>query len=84
MRYIELNPVRAGIVRHAGEYAWSSYRQNASGMPGKLLSPHEFYLRLGKPWAPMVSVPRWLLASIAPLHRDLGAGPKRGQIEKLT
>jgi putative transposase len=25
-RYIERNPVRAGLVAHPGEYAWSSYR----------------------------------------------------------
>src|SRR5688500_13119076 len=25
-RYIELNPVRAGMVAHPSEYAWSSYR----------------------------------------------------------
>src|SRR4051794_41152445 len=24
MRYVELNPVRAGLVAHAGDYAWSS------------------------------------------------------------
>ena len=47
MRYVELNPVRAGIVRHAGEYGWSSYRQNAAGDPGALLRPHELYLKLG-------------------------------------
>jgi len=27
-RYIELNPVRAGTVKHPGEYRWSSYRVN--------------------------------------------------------
>ena len=47
MRYVELNPVRAGIVRHPGEYGWSSYRANAGGAPGGLLSPHPLYLRLG-------------------------------------
>jgi putative transposase len=31
MRYIELNPVRAGMVAHPGEYRWSSYRANAQG-----------------------------------------------------
>ena len=48
MRYIELNPVRAGIVRHPKEFGWSSYRQNACGVPGELLTPHELYLRLGQ------------------------------------
>ena len=27
MRYVDLNPVRAGICRHPGEYRWSSYAQ---------------------------------------------------------
>ena len=30
-RYVELNPVRAGMVEAPGEYAWSSYRQKAGG-----------------------------------------------------
>jgi putative transposase len=45
--YIELNPVRARIVRHPREYPWSSYLSNASGSPSGLLTPHELYLRLG-------------------------------------
>ena len=28
MRYIELNPVRAGMVQDPGQYRWSSYRHN--------------------------------------------------------
>jgi len=31
MRYIELNPVRAGMVAHPSEYPWSSYTHNALG-----------------------------------------------------
>ncbi len=31
MRYIELNPVRAGMVAVPADYPWSSYRQNAWG-----------------------------------------------------
>jgi putative transposase len=27
-RYIELNPLRAGMVKHVGDYRWSSYRTN--------------------------------------------------------
>ena len=30
-RYIELNPVRAGMVSDPGDYRWSSYRANALG-----------------------------------------------------
>lgn len=47
MRYIELNPVRAGIVSVPYEYRWSSYHQNASGQPGGFLAVHDCYLALG-------------------------------------
>lgn len=47
-RYIELNPVRAGIVALPGQYCWSSYRGNAQGKRDDLLSPHSLYLQLGR------------------------------------
>jgi len=47
MRYIELNPVRAGMVVHPADYAWSSYHGNAMGKASDLLQPHENYLSLG-------------------------------------
>ena len=47
-RYIELNPVRAGLVARADEYAWSSYCANARGQVSELVAPHEEYLRLGR------------------------------------
>jgi len=49
MRYIELNPVRAGMVEHPGDYPWSSYRRNAqgdSGMNADWITPQGEYLRL--------------------------------------
>lgn len=46
MRYIELNPVRAGMVRLAGEFKWSSHCSNSSGQPSGLLTPHDVYLHL--------------------------------------
>ena len=48
MRYIELNPVRAGMVEHPAACPWSSYRGNALGAPDSLLTPHELYRRLGR------------------------------------
>lgn len=48
MRYIELNPVRAGMVEHSSEYPWSSYRYNASGVANDLVTPHTEYMRLDK------------------------------------
>ena len=46
-RYIELNPVRAGIVGEAGGYKWSSYGANAAGAFDPLLTAHAVYLALG-------------------------------------
>jgi putative transposase len=46
-RYIELNPVRARMVRHPADYRWSSYRANAQGEAAPLLQPHPLYLALG-------------------------------------
>ena len=40
MRYIELNPVRAGMVLRADDYPWSSFRGNALGCSDALLTPH--------------------------------------------
>jgi putative transposase len=47
MRYIEMNPVRAEMVAHPGDYPWSSYRANAQGNPDILVTPHSLYRRLG-------------------------------------
>ncbi len=38
MRYIELNPVRAGLVEHPERYPWSSHRANAFGVSDPLVS----------------------------------------------
>ena len=46
-RYIELNPVRAELVRHPRDYQWSSYRAHAEGKEDPLHSPHSLYQRLG-------------------------------------
>jgi putative transposase len=48
MLYIELNPVRAGLVRRPGDYRWSSFRANAEGRDDALLAPHPFYFALGR------------------------------------
>jgi REP-associated tyrosine transposase len=47
-RYIELNPVRAGMVRHPRDYPWSSHRTNAELHPSTLIVPHQEYIGLGE------------------------------------
>jgi putative transposase len=39
-RYIELNPVRAAMVAHPGEYRWSSYAVNGQGLCNPVITPH--------------------------------------------
>lgn len=46
-RYIECNPLRAGMVASPGLYPWSSYRANAMGQSTPWLTPHPSYLALG-------------------------------------
>lgn len=48
MRYIELNPVRAGMVEHPSEYRWSSYRANAHDEDFELIRPHPVYLGIDR------------------------------------
>ena len=47
LRYIEFNPVRAGMVRDPGDYVWSSYRAHGLGTEIAMWSPHGDYLILG-------------------------------------
>ena len=47
-RYIEMNPVRAAIVEHPGEYRWSSYGYNGQGETSPLLCHHPVYLSSGR------------------------------------
>ena len=50
MRYIELNPVRAGMVAHPRDYPWSSHRWHGYGKDdtnSSWLIEHDEYSRLG-------------------------------------
>jgi putative transposase len=46
-RYIELNPVRNGLVSKPSDYRWSSYAHNAVGKIDEMISAHKEYLQLG-------------------------------------
>ena len=47
-RYIELNPVRAGMVSHPRDYRWSSWRAHAQGAADPLVAGHALYDALGR------------------------------------
>jgi len=46
-RYIEMNPVRAGMVSRPEEYPWSSSKGNTGELRDPLLTPHAEYAALG-------------------------------------
>ena len=76
-RYIELNPVRAGMVAVPEDYSWSSYKANGFGKRMRLWTPHRVYLDLGA-----------TIRERATAYRELFAGhiDERlvGQIRKAT
>jgi len=99
MRYIELNPVRAGMVAHPRDYPWSSYACNAlgeAGPNGGWVRPHEEYLRLGRGASARQSAYRQLFRAAisaydlgeirACTHKGWALGGERfkAQVEALT
>jgi putative transposase len=47
-RYIDLNPVQAGIVEAPNAYAWSSYSCLGDSRPDPIVTQHAEYLALGR------------------------------------
>jgi putative transposase len=71
-RYVELNPVRAGMVPHPGDYPYSSYHHNASGKPDSLLTEHSVYRSLSTASEQRLAAYRGLFADeIAPEFLEL-------------
>ena len=93
-RYIELNPVRAGMVAEPAEYPWSSYRSNAQGLDDPLLSPHPLYLQIAGEAKDRRSLYRELVSQAladedidairqyVQRQRALGSGKFQAQIEQ--
>jgi len=95
-RYIELNPVRAGMVSHPAEYHWSSYRSNAFGTNSSVRQPHQLYLALGNSESIRLEAYRSLFLESIPADQIssirfaankglvLGSGKFTNKIEKLS
>jgi putative transposase len=47
-RYIERNPLRAGMVKDLAHYHWSSYSFYAKGMPDDIITENPLYKNMGK------------------------------------
>jgi putative transposase len=72
MRYGDLNPVRAGLVRRPKDWKWSSYRHYAYGEENQLIDPAPEYLALGRTGPERRKAYQQLFAArlAAPLHRS--------------
>ena len=82
MRYIELNPLRAGLAATPDAYPWSSYHAHALGTSDSIVAPHTLYLALGatssdreRSWRGLCGVP---LASDE--LAEIRAAVNRGQL----
>lgn len=84
MRYIDLNPVRAGIVANPAEYRWTSCRTNGYGARDDLVKPHAVYRQLGEDAASRQAVYRRMLgveledAVLFDIRRAIGRGAPLG------
>ena len=47
MAYIDLNPVRGGLVAHARDYPWSSYGHYVGQRIDKVITPHALFWAMG-------------------------------------
>jgi putative transposase len=75
LRYIEANPLRAGIVTDAGEYRWSSYRVHGLGETSELVSPLVTYAELSP--NPTVRQRKWAEKVHRPMKEALAAAVRR-------
>jgi putative transposase len=65
-QYIELNPVRAGMVQDPADHRWSSHRRNAFGIADKVVTEHPLYTRLGSSdGARREAYRRWFASDLA-------------------
>ncbi len=69
MRYGDLNPVRAGLVKSPSHWRWSSFRHYAFGETNDLIVDAPEYLALGRHGPQRRSAYRQLFAS--PLAKEL-------------
>ena len=80
MVYIDLNPVRAGMVQSPVDFPWSSHRHYAGMQADRLLTPHPLFWELGNtPFARERAYAELVEAGIAvDLQRKLTDSTLRG------
>ena len=71
MVYIDLNPVRAGMVVSGQDFAWSSHGHYVGLRADKLIAPHPLYWQLGNtPFAREAAYAEMVHAGISPAQQQ--------------
>ena len=70
MAYIDLNPVRAGMVSEPAQHPWSSHRHFVGLSCDKLVTPHALFWSLGNtPFAREAAYAQWVAAGVPDQRR---------------
>lgn len=79
-RYIEINPVRAGMVERPDQYPWSSFAHNAWAQPDPLITTHPLYEQLGGSHEDRAVCYREFFSSVMPTEdiKDIRASVQTG------
>ncbi len=81
-RYIEMNPVKAHMVKDIADYPWSSYRHNALGEKDSLITEHELYQNLAESSALRVENYQKLFNTVncSDLEQQITEATMRGEV----
>ena len=72
MAYIDLNPVRAGLVSQPQDYPWSSHGHYIGRRIDKLITPHALYWELGNtPFAREAAYAQLVLSGISVVQQTV-------------
>lgn len=72
MVYMDLNPVRDGLVAAAADYPWSSHRHYVGAAPDRVVTPHPLFWGLGNtPFAREQAYADLVAAGVAAPVREL-------------
>ena len=70
MAYIDLNPVRAGLVAQAADYPWTSHGHYIGRQMDKMVTPHPLVWALGNtPFAREAAYAELVQAGVNPVHQ---------------
>ncbi len=75
MAYIDLNPVRAGLVALPQDYPWSSHRHYLGLRPDPLITAHALFWELGNtPFAREAAYAEWVQGGINSVQQEAISG----------